>query len=92
MLKALRPVLYLAHQYSVGESLPVNDPEMVDIWIEAGTAVWEEDAEAAAPKAIPASALDGMPGESSDGDADALIGRVPVTEERKAAKPRRKKA
>ena len=42
-LIALRPVLYHAHQYSTGESLPVNDQEMTELWLKAGTAMWKED-------------------------------------------------
>ena len=37
-LKALRPVLYLAHQYDRGDELPVNNPDMVEAWLEAGSA------------------------------------------------------
>lgn len=42
VLTALRPILYLARQYKAGESLPVNDAEMVEAWIEAGSAEWRE--------------------------------------------------
>lgn len=83
-LVALRPVLYLAHQYDTGENLPVNDQEMTDLWIAAGTAVWREDdePEPQAAQAIPATAVSGMPGMSSTG-TDELIGRIPKTPERK---------
>lgn len=85
-LIALRPVLYHAHQYGTGESLPVNDPEMTELWLAAGTAIWKEEAEPEKPtaKAIPATATPGMPGMSSTG-ADGLIGRIPQTPERKTA-------
>lgn len=88
-LIALLPILYLAHQYSVGDALPVNDPEMAKIWVENGAAIWKEDAPEKAPKAKPVTAVAGMPGESSDGDSDAMTGRL---SERKESKPRRKKA
>ena len=42
VLTALRPILYLARQYKAGESLPVNDTEMVEAWIAAGSAAWRE--------------------------------------------------
>lgn len=100
-LIALRPVLHHAHQYDTGESLPVNDQEMTDLWLKAGTAMWREDdePEPQAAQAIPATAVAGMPGMSSAG-TDGLIGRIPETPERKTApakKPtrtaaRRKKA
>lgn len=88
-LIALLPILYLAHQYSVGDALPVNDPEMAEIWVQNGAAVWKEDALEKAPKAKPVTAIAGVSGESSDGDTKALAGRLP---ERKESKPRRKKA
>ncbi len=42
VLTALRPILYLARQYKAGDSLPVNNTEMVEAWIEAGSAEWRE--------------------------------------------------
>lgn len=42
MLIATRPILYLAKQYKAGEKLPVNNQEMVDAWIEAGSAAWQK--------------------------------------------------
>lgn len=42
VLTALRPILYLARQYKVGESLPANDAKMVEAWIAAGSAEWRE--------------------------------------------------
>lgn len=83
-LIALRPVLYLAHQYGTGESLPVNDPEMTKLWIDAGTAVWKEETEPEKPtaRAISVTANPGMPGISSSG-MDDLAGRITETPERK---------
>lgn len=43
VLIALRPVLYLAHQYKAGDELPVNNPEMIEAWLEAKSAKWKED-------------------------------------------------
>ena len=42
VLTALRPILYLARQYKAGDSLPVNNAEMVEAWIAAGSAEWKE--------------------------------------------------
>lgn len=42
VLTALRPILYLARQYKVGDSLPVNNTEMAKAWIAAGSAEWKE--------------------------------------------------
>ena len=92
-LIAQRPVLYNAHQYMTGDELPVNDPEMTGLWIVAGTAVWKNEDEPEKPpaKAIPATALPGMPG-MSDRGTDDLTGRIPKTPERKKTvkKPARK--
>ena len=81
MLKSTRPVLYRSTQYSTGDALPADDAAMVAAWLEAGSAVLvsDEETEAEKPaKAKPASATAGLPGFSSDGDPDALIGRVPA--------------
>lgn len=86
-LIALRPVLYHTHQYGTGDDLPVNDPEMAKLWVEAGTAIWKEETEPEKPtaKAIPATAIPGMPGMSSGGTPE-LVGRIPETPVRKTAK------
>lgn len=42
MLIAIYPILYLSKQYAVGERLPASDHEMVNAWIEAGTASWQD--------------------------------------------------
>jgi hypothetical protein len=80
MLKSTRPVLYRSKQYNTGDALPADDMAMVEAWLEAGSAVLvsDEEIETEKPKAKPASAMAGLPGLSSDGDPDALIGRVPA--------------
>ena len=80
MLKSTRPVLYRSKQYNTGDALPADDMAMVEAWLEAGSAVLvsDEEIETEKPKAKPASAMAGLPGFSSDGDPDALIGRVPA--------------
>lgn len=90
-LKAVRPVLYLAHQYGIGDTLPVADGSMVNAWLEAGSAVWTEDeAQAPAPKAKAVTAPSGMPGISSDGDTEALTGKITPKPERETDKRKRK--
>lgn len=83
-LIALRPVLYLAHQYDTGENLPVNDPEMTKLWIDAGTAVWKEETESEKPpaKAVLVTADPGIMGMNSTG-INEMIGHIPQTSERK---------
>ena len=80
MLKSTRPVLYRSKQYNTGDALPADDMAMDEAWLEAGSAVLvsDEEIETEKPKAKPASAMAGLPGLSSDGDPDALIGRVPA--------------
>ena len=93
-LKALRPVLYLAHQYDRGDELPVNNPDMVEAWLEAGSAEWRTEeipTGPSAPKAVPAAALAGQPGISDRGTEGDLTGRIPETPERKKPVSRKKK-
>lgn len=40
ILTATYPILYLSHQYRIGDVLPANDPEMVKAWLAAKTAAW----------------------------------------------------
>jgi hypothetical protein len=83
------PVLYCSRQYKTGDALPATDKALVDAWIEAGSAIWIDDEEipAVRAKAIPASVPAGIYGRSSDGDPEAVMGRVPV----KGVRARRKK-
>ena len=87
ILVAVYPILFHSHQYKVGDTLPTNYPDMVDAWIEAGTAVWKgiEDV-APKTKAIPRTAEPGMPGaavHSESKDGENLVGKVPKTDNRK---------
>lgn len=91
-LIALRPVLYLAHQYSAGDQLPVSNLEMVVAWLEAGSAEWKEDTDHKdPPKAIPVTAIDGQSGISDRGTEGDLTGRIPETPERRKPAARKKK-
>ncbi len=86
-LRAMLPVLYRSRQYEVGSALPADDQATVTAWLEAGSARWIEDEDATAPmkpKAKPKTAKSGLPGNSSDGDLNALVGRIPEEPRRKA--------
>lgn len=85
ILTAICPILYLSHQYKVGEELPANDPGMVEAWTAAGTAAWLPVGEPAA-KAKPRTAEPGLPGQaavSESEDGDNLAGKIPKTSARK---------
>lgn len=84
-LVAVYPILFLSHQYKVGDVLPVNYPDMVQAWLDAGTAVWKQT-EAPKAKARPATAEPGLPGTavaSDSEDGENLVGKVPKTTSRK---------
>ena len=85
ILTAICPILYLSHQYKVGEELPANDPGMVEAWTAAGTAAWLPVREPVA-KAKPRTAEPGLPGQaavSESEDGDNLAGKIPKTSTRK---------
>lgn len=79
ILTAKLPVLYASRQYRPGDTLPVTNARLVDAWLESGAAQWadDEDKPRKAPKAKQATAEAGLPGKSSDGDPEALVGKVP---------------
>ena len=84
-LRAILPILHRSTQYRPGDTLPADDARTVDAWIEAGSATWVDDEEPAAPaaKAKCKTAQPGITGKSSDGDPEALAGRIPDKPERK---------
>lgn len=87
-LVAVRPILYRAHKYEVGDELP--DSEMKQAWLDAGTAVMAEDEPAVkVPKATPLTAQPGQIGISNSGNEDDLAGRLPKTIERETKAPSR---
>lgn len=53
-LIATRPVLYRSSQYRKGDALPADNQAMVQAWLDAGSAKWEEDAQEAPAPAAPA--------------------------------------
>lgn len=84
VLVAVYPILFHSHQYKVGDTLPANYPDMVDAWLEAGTAVWKT-VETTAPKAKPATAEPGLAGAavtSNSENGEDLVGKVPKTTRR----------
>ena len=76
----MRPILYLAHQYEIGDILPQDGADLAEAWIETNSAVWEEENQTAEKpkKARRVVAQPGVSGKSSDGDPEALAGRVPT--------------
>lgn len=88
-LIALRYVLYLSHQYKPGDELPANNQEMVEAWVDAGSAIWKEGTteENGTAKAKPATAQAGQTGTAVPAEGeDNLAGRVPQTPTRKKSK------
>ncbi|RKJ17810.1 hypothetical protein D7X48_20820 [bacterium D16-50] len=78
-------MLYLSHQYKVGDALPANNPGMVEAWLCAGTAAWIRPA-GESSKAKPRTAEPGLPGQtvsSEAEDGDDLAGKVPESFGRK---------
>lgn len=80
-LIATYPILYQSTQYEVGQSLPTNNPDMVQAWVNAGTAVWQKDGETRKPaKARPVTAEPGLAGQSPNGEtAENIVGKAPKT-------------
>lgn len=86
VLVAVYPILFLSHQYNVGDVLPTNYPNMVEAWLAAGTAVWKdsEALKADAVKARPKTAEPGLPGVAVASESeDNLVGKAPKTASRK---------
>lgn len=79
-LVATYPILYHSKQYSVGDSLPTNDQNMVQAWVEAGTASWQEDEQSTPAKAKTVTAEPGLAGQSANGEtSESVVGKVPKT-------------
>ncbi len=86
-LIARTAILYEGKMYAIGEELPANNPQMVDAWTAAKTAVWKDAEEVTTPvKAVAQTAEPGLPGKavaSESEDGDDLVGKVPKTAARK---------
>ena len=77
-LRAKLPILYASTQYGVGDELPAHNADLVAAWLESGAAYWDGvESRAEAPKAKAVTAEAGLGGNSSDGDPEALVGKVP---------------
>lgn len=91
-LIALNPILLDNTQYEPGETLPANNPDLVEAWIECGSAEYREDAEPEPepekPKAKRVSAKAGRTGiaQPSTGPESDLVGQIPDPEKRGAVK------
>lgn len=81
-LRARFPVLYASRQYKPGDVLPGTDPALVQAWVDSGAAVWDEtDTYTKEPK-VELNYTPGLRGMSSDGDPNAMVGRVTQTPQR----------
>lgn len=94
-LVALMPILFRCAQYRTGDTLPTDDATMVDAWINAGSARWEEKTQDARPKkakakAVAATATPGLPGLSNTGNPEDLAGRIPTDGVRKTKRSGKK--
>ena len=87
ILVAVYPILFHSKQYKVGDILPANYPDMVEAWLEAGTAAWiDDETENTKTKARPRTAEPGLSGvavASEAEDGENLVGKVPKTTNRK---------
>lgn len=77
-------IQYGYRRYKPGDILP-SEVELANAWVESDSAVWREDAPPTRPTAKPVTAMPGMPGCAVGGErtVDELVGRVPITPERK---------
>ena len=86
-LIARTAILYDGKMYDVGAELPTNNPQYVEAWTAAETAVWKDAEEVTTPvKAVARTAEPGLPGmavASESEDGDDLVGKVPKTAARK---------
>lgn len=79
-LIAIHPILYHSTQYQPGQSLPVNNPGMVQAWLSAGTAIWQDEEIPKSVKAVPASAKAGISGLTAHAETEEnLVGKIPET-------------
>ncbi len=78
ILTAIHPILYLSHQYKIGDELPANDPKMVEAWITAKTAIWRLSSKVPVVKAKAQTAEPGLFGQAVPSGDNDLIGRIPV--------------
>lgn len=83
-LIAKTPILFETKIYEIGSELPTKNPQMVESWLEAGTAVWinDEVPTKSSVKAIPVTAESGLTGQALVSESEAgedLVGKIPKT-------------
>ena len=79
-------ILYNSTQYKPGDELPTNNPEMLEAWLEAGTAAWVDEDVVKNVKAQSVTAMVGLYGQAVCSDSDNgedLVGRVPINNGRR---------
>ena len=85
-LIATYPILFENQQYEFGDELPTHNAEFVAIWIENGTAKWQEEMEEKknTVKARRITAEVGLTGSAypSSGMEQDLIGKIPSKQAR----------
>ncbi|MBQ9699496.1 MAG: hypothetical protein IJV71_02640 [Lachnospiraceae bacterium] len=94
-LIAKAPILFESKIYEVGAELPTKNPQIVEAWLEAGTAVWKDDEEPEekSVQVRPATAEPGLAGQalsSESENGEDLVGKVPTTTVRAKAPVRKK--
>lgn len=83
-LIAKTPILFESRLYKIGEELPTKNPQIVETWVNVGTAVWKDDEvpENKPVKVRPATAEPGLPGKALTSESETgedLVGKVPKT-------------
>lgn len=81
-LIAQTSILFESKMYAPGEELPTKNPEMVEAWLKAETAVWKASED---PKADEGQATDEMTKTDEVQPADEEMERPPVKAEPKTA-------
>ena len=84
------PILFESKMYEIGAELPTKNPQMVDAWVSAGTAVWKDDEvlKEEPVKAISATAEPGLAGQALASESETgedIVGKVPKTTARTKA-------
>ena len=87
VLTAKQSILFEGKIYAPGDKLPAHNASMVEAWLAAETAVWNDDATTdIKTKAKPRTATPGLSGvavASDSEDGENMVGRVPNTTRRK---------
>lgn len=94
-LIAKAPILFESKMYEVGAELPTKNPQIVEAWLKAGTAVWKDDEvpEKKPVKARSATAEPGLAGQALASESETgedLVGKVPKTTARTKSPAKKK--